>query len=123
MKKLFFAKVLIGCIALMMFSLVGFAQKVEKQVEKLKTELQLSDDQTAKVQAASQKRADQIKTIRDGSKERKGENRGKLKTMMDEYDAEMKAILTPEQYTKFEEIREDKKEKIKERRRNKKGNN
>jgi Spy/CpxP family protein refolding chaperone len=127
MKKSLFAKILIGCVALMMVSLAGFAQKspeqrVEKQVQKLKTELQLSDDQTAKVQATTQKRADQVQTMRNGSKENKRENRAKLKTTMEEYDAEMKAILTPEQYTKFEEIREDKKERMMEKRKNKKGN-
>jgi len=127
MKNLAFLKVLISCAFILAASNLSFAQKRdrgdgEKQVQKLKTALQLSDEQTAKIQAATTKRMSQIDTIRDGAKKDRKEKMGKAKTAMEEYDAEMKAILTAEQYAKFEEIREDKKDKMKERRKNKKGN-
>jgi periplasmic protein CpxP/Spy len=128
MKKSSLIKIVIGCLLMVFISTLGFAQqsaqaRTEKQVQKLKTELQLTDDQTAKVQVATEKRMSQMDAIKEnrGNKENRKENMGKLKTIMDEYDASMKSILTPEQFTKFEEIREDKKEKFMERRKNKRG--
>lgn len=131
MKKSAFLKAIIGCAFVLALSTVSFAQKQErgdkeKQVQKLKTELQLSDEQTAKVQAATQKRIAQMGTLKDGAKEERKENRDKMKAAMDEYDTEMKAILTPEQYAKFDGLRDDKKEKrkekAKEKRKEKRGN-
>ncbi len=124
MKKPAFLKAIIGCAFVLALSTVSFAQKHdrgngEKQVQKLKTELQLSDEQTAKVQAATQKRVAQMETFKDSAKQERKENMGKMKTAMDEYDAEMKAILTPEQYAKFDGLRDDKKEKRKEERKEK----
>lgn len=119
----------IGCLFLLFVSSFGFAQesvqaRAEKQTQKLKTVLQLTEDQVARVQAATERRITQTDVIKDnrgGDKASKKENFSKLKTAMDEYNAEMKSILTPEQYTKFEEVREDKKERMMERRKNKKG--
>ncbi len=131
MKKSAFLKAVIGCAFVLALSTASFAQKQErgdgeKHVQKLKTELQLSDEQTAKVQAAMQKRGAQMEAIKEGGKKGKKENRDKMKTAMDECDAEMKTILTPEQYAKFDGLRDDKKEKMKEKakekRKEKRGN-
>ncbi|TAH18664.1 MAG: hypothetical protein EAZ08_10765 [Cytophagales bacterium] len=126
MKKLAFFKVLIVCALFLAASNLSFAQKHdrgngEKQVQKLKTELQLSDEQVAKVQAATAKRSAQIGSVKEEAKKDRKEKMSKAKAAMDEFDAEMKAVLTPEQYTKFTELKDDRKEKIKERRKNKKG--
>jgi periplasmic protein CpxP/Spy len=130
MKKANLVKTIIGCLLMVLVSTLSFAQqsaqaRAEKQTKKLKTDLQLTDDQTAKVQTAIEKRMSQMEAIKEnkGSKENRKENMGKAKTAMDEYEATMKTILSPEQYTKFEETREDKKEKFMEKRKNKRGNN
>lgn len=126
MKNMAFFRVLIACAFFVAVSNLSVAQKHdrgngEKQVQKLKTELQLSDEQVAKVQAATEKRVAQIGSVREEVKKDRKEKMGKAKTAMDEFDAEMKAILTAEQYAKFAELKDDKKDKVREKRKNKKG--
>ncbi len=131
-----FVKSLIGCALFVLISIASFAQDAdnksrkvrgegrEEQIEKWKTELNLSEEQVAKIQAANKKRKEQMNKLREERKSERKENIEKVKNITDEFDREMKAILTPEQYTKFDEIREDKreqvKEKMKERRKDKK---
>jgi Spy/CpxP family protein refolding chaperone len=136
MKKSMFVKSLIGCALFVLISMTSFAQDAdnknrrargegrEEQIEKWKTELNLSEEQVAKIQAANKKRKEQMDKLREERKSERKENIEKVKSINDEFDKDMKAILTPEQYTKFDEIRDDKreqvKEKMKERRKDKK---
>jgi Spy/CpxP family protein refolding chaperone len=137
MRKSMFVKSLIGCALLLLVSVVSFAQDTEArgrkgrgegreaQIEKWKTELNLSDEQVAKIQAANKKRKEQMDKLKEERKGERKENMEKIKGISEEFDRDMKAILTPEQYTKFDEIRDDKreqiKEKMKEKRKEKKG--
>ncbi len=131
-----FVKSLIGCALFVLISIISFAQDAdnksrrgrgegrEEQIEKWKTELNLSEEQVAKIQAANKKRKEQMDKLREERKSERKENIEKVKNITDEFDRDMKAILTPEQYTKFDEMRNDKreqvKEKMKERRKDKK---
>jgi hypothetical protein len=129
MKKSMFVKFVIGCAFFAFVSTMSFAQKspqerTEKQVQKLKTDLNLSDEQVAKVQAATKKRVEQVEDIREDGKEKRKENRkenmDKAKAAMDAYNAEMKAIITPQKNTNIEKVREDRKEKMMEKREDRK---
>ncbi len=124
MKKSILAKLVIGCIALLMFNTLSFAQesstaRAEKNTQRLKEELQLSEDQVSKVQVANQKRMEQMQNIRAEGKGERKEKMSKIKAIMDEYDKEMKAILTPDQYTKFEQIKDEQRDKLMDRRKGK----
>ena len=80
----------------------GFS--VEQQMERLETELKLTDDQKPKVKAALEATAKKRQELRDSGTSRE-EMRDKMRAIMDDQDKKMKEILKPEQYTKYEEVR------------------
>lgn len=94
-------------------------QKVEKQVEHLKTDLNLNEKQTAEVKALVSKQVAKREAKKAEMDAQKEKNRAEMKAkMLEEQNAtkaEMKKILTAEQYTKWEAGRADKKEKVIER--------
>ncbi len=64
--------------------------------------LGLSADQEAKVQALNLKRLTQIEALRESKEARENVDRNKAKTIRDNWNTELKSILTPEQYAKYE---------------------
>lgn len=94
-------------------------QKVQKQVEHLKTDLNLNEKQTAEVKALVTKQVAKREAKKAEMDAQKEKNRAEMKAkMMEEQTAtkaEMKKILTAEQFTKWEAGRADKKEKVIER--------
>jgi hypothetical protein len=99
-------------------------QKVELYVKKMKLDLDLNDKQVTEVKKLAEvqfqkreaKRAE-IKAKREEEKKIRDEKRFEMKNqMLDEQiaqKAEMKKILTPEQYAKWEKIQSERKEKMK----------
>lgn len=106
-------------------------QKVEKQVEKMTTDLSLNDKQAAQIKALltkesverESKRAEMQAKRAEGTKPSQ-EERAAMKEKMDEkindHKAEMKKILTADQYAKWEKNMEQRKEKMQDRMKNKK---
>lgn len=100
-------------------------QRVEKQIEKMTKELSLNEKQTAQVKELltkenaerEAKRAEMEAKKADGTKPTP-EERKAMKEKMDAkiatHKAEMKKILTADQYTKWEQNFEEKKSKMKE---------
>lgn len=101
-------------------------QRVDFQVKKITKELNLNDNQVNQVKALiakevekreakkaemKSKRAEQTKP----SKEEKEARRNEMKANQEAMKAEMKKILTAEQYTKWELKQEERKEKMIER--------
>ena len=86
----------------------------QKQLDKMKTDLNLSDDQVMKIKAMQQDRMQEMKNNMAASKDAKMANHKNAKE-------QMKQILTPEQYTKWESHMKDKMEKGKGNRMMKKG--
>ena len=101
-------------------------QRVDFQVKKITKELNLNDNQVNQVKALiakevekreakkaemKSKRAEQTKP----SKEEKEARRNEMKANQEAMKAEMKKILTSEQYTKWELKQEERKEKMIER--------
>lgn len=88
-------------------------QRVEKHVNKLKTDLTLNDKQTAEVKALMTKNAAKNDAKRADMKAQKEKERAEMKAKMEkeqtELNADMKKILTPEQYAKWEQQRAEKK--------------
>ncbi|MCL2598213.1 MAG: hypothetical protein FWD66_11320 [Paludibacter sp.] len=77
--------------------------RAAKRIEKMKTSLNLTDEQVTKVQAAQAQLVSDMKQVRDKSQA----NRDEMKAKRDAYDAQMKTILTQEQYQKYQEQRKD----------------
>lgn len=89
-------------------------EKAEKRTQKWKTELNLNDTQTAQLKTALIKRitaTDELKGEEKGQ-----ERKTKMTAIMAEFDAQVKSILTPEQYAIYQKKKEEKKNKIKENR-------
>lgn len=118
MKKL----ILLGASVLMM-SAVSVAQpgklgkkspqeRAEHQTERLTKELSLTPEQAAKVKAILAKRGAEMDSVRSKKMAgaQKEEVRGDKKAAREKTDAELKAILTPEQYAKFQAMMQERKE-------------
>jgi len=98
-------------------------QRTEKHLEKMTKDLSLNETQKNQIKELLVKGADERKAHQEERKERKAngvkptvEEREAFKAKMEEkrdfMNAEMKKILTPEQFVKWEEKKEDRKEKV-----------
>lgn len=89
------------------------ANHFEETLSEMTTELGLSDDQVVKLQEAQKKREAEMAAFRETRKaEAAGTGQGAaMKSMRAKRDAELQEILTPEQYQKWQKIREEKMKK------------
>jgi hypothetical protein len=125
-------KTLVLSLVLSLCATLGFAQgrqggggtpdqRADKQLAQLTQELGLSAEQQPRVKTALLARIAKTDGIRGGGGEKKDKFQ-EAKTAMDEYNAAMKTILTPEQYATLEELQKEKKgkmrDKVRERKRN-----
>lgn len=78
--------------------------KMKKRVEMLKSELNLTDDQTAKVTELVVSLGKQMKEIRENGEGKSEANKDKMKALAKEREDKMKLILTSEQMTKLKEM-------------------
>lgn len=138
MKKLFF-------VALVFVGMTTFAQRprgerkekltpeqrVDFQVKKMTKDLNLNDKQAEQVKALVSKEVEKREAKRAEMEAKKAEQAKptkeemeakmtEMKANQEAMKAEMKKILTDEQYTKWEQNREEKKEKLVERMKEKK---
>lgn len=74
-----------------------------ERIKKLAEELNLTADQKAKMEAAMKEQRDAMQGAKDLTPE---ERRTKMQENRKAMDAKIKEILTPEQYTKWEKLRE-----------------
>jgi periplasmic protein CpxP/Spy len=75
----------------------------EQQLERMTTTLSLTDEQKPKVKAVLEETSKKMKDLR--SETDQTTRREKMKPIMDEQNTKLKAILTPEQFTKYQEMR------------------
>jgi Spy/CpxP family protein refolding chaperone len=76
-------------------------------VAQLKTALSLTDDQASKISALDKQMADKFRAQRKDSSASKEEVTAQRQAMRTEYEAEMKKILTADQFTKWKQIQAD----------------
>jgi protein CpxP len=74
----------------------------EERFKQLDEALTLTDAQKPKVKAALEDTQTKMQEARNAPQD---ERREKMRTIMADQDKKMKEILTPEQYTKYEELR------------------
>ncbi len=92
------------------------AERAKNQTEHMTKELGLNADQAAKVEAINAKYAEKTEAIRAERKDKMAATKGKGAEVNDARMAELKNVLTPEQYAKCEKNMEEMKEKRMEKR-------
>ena len=88
----------------------------EEVVEKLDSKLSLTDDQKAKITPIIADRQQQMRAVATDSSMRRFQKARKMKSIYKDSDEKIKAVLTDDQKKKYEEIEQEMKEQIKERR-------
>ena len=91
-------------------------QTPQVRAERLAKQLGLTDDEKAKVQALFEKQnADREKMRSEGANLTREQMRTKMDEMRKSEETEMQKILTPEKFTKYQELRKEQMEKMKQR--------
>ena len=115
-------------LTLMMFGLQVFSQnnqtrtpqeRTQNQLKGINKACNLTKEQTPKVEKIllnTNTKIDELKSVKPTYK---GERLDKMKAINEEQEAQLKSVLTVEQYQKYLDMKEARKEKIKERRENK----
>jgi periplasmic protein CpxP/Spy len=83
----------------------GFVSQSEAREQRLKTELGLSDDQIAKLHAIMEEGRPAREALRDDTSLTDEQRRAKFQEMRQEADAKIQAVLTPDQFAKWQEMR------------------
>ena len=78
-------------------------ERAAKRVEMMKESLNLTPEQVAKLQPVQTQFAKDQERTRKAAKE----NQKEMKAQKEAYDAQLKSILTPEQYQKYQEQHKD----------------
>jgi len=124
-------KILVSCIsltALLLLSNIVWAQKktsstpeerAGKMTEWMKTNLQLNDDQATQVQAINLKYANKTQELQSQTISRK-QKMQVLKDNDKKKDAELKNVLTADQYNSYQAKKDEIRKQMKERMRDKK---
>lgn len=79
-------------------------EKQEKKLEKMKSTLNLSDDQVNKIKDIHSKYAAKVKAIRDDNSLTPDQKKQQLKTINDDRKKEVDGVLTPDQVKKRDEL-------------------
>jgi protein CpxP len=82
----------------------GGPEGAKERMDKINEELKLTDEQKPKVEAAMKEMGETMRTVRSDSSLSDDQKREKMKTAREALDKKMKAVLTAEQYTKWESM-------------------
>jgi protein CpxP len=81
--------------------------KVQARLQQLSSELNLSDDQKAKLKPILQSEVAELKTVQSDTSLSPDQRRAKTKAVHDTYKSQISAILTPEQQQKLQSMKEE----------------
>ncbi|MDB6122948.1 MAG: hypothetical protein JWQ71_1941 [Pedosphaera sp.] len=82
-------------------------------MKKMAEELNLTDDQKEKLKPIMQEQGEKMKALRDDTSATREDKMAKMKEIRDAGATKIKAILTPEQTTKFEAMQKENQERMK----------
>lgn len=88
---------------------------VDRQMEELKEGLDLSDDQEKQVREILIAGSETMRKAREGMQDGGGDRdamREKMQQMREEQNLKIKAVLTEEQFTKYEKIQQERRERM-----------
>jgi Spy/CpxP family protein refolding chaperone len=85
----------------------GKGPSVERQLERMTTELKLTDDQKPKVKAVLEDSNKKRQELFADSSVTGDDRRTKMRAIMDDQDKKLKEILTADQYKSWEKLRDE----------------
>jgi protein CpxP len=104
-------KMMMICLFLVGITAVSYAQgrrmSTEDRVKQLKTDLKLTDDQTAKITAVYDAQTKSIDSLRNA-----GGDRSAFRPIMQATTDKVKAILTPEQAAAFQKTMDERRARM-----------
>jgi len=105
-------KIFLTCCLLIGLATVSFAQgpgrmSPEDRAKQLQTQLKLSDDQTAKITAIYKTNATKRDSIRTAANGDRDAMRAAMMPLMQSTNAQIKALLTPDQATAFQKMQDE----------------
>jgi Spy/CpxP family protein refolding chaperone len=83
----------------------GFGQDKHNRMDRMKKELSLTDDQSAALQKSFGESMQKMKAVHDDKSLTDDQKKAQFKTLHDQQQESMKSILTPDQWTKFQELK------------------
>jgi protein CpxP len=83
------------------------AARAKERLDKLQTELGLTEDQSKKLQGIMMEQRQTMKSVKDDTTLTEDQKKEKLKASRAEIDTKISAILTPEQKAKWEQLKKD----------------
>ncbi|WP_310391864.1 hypothetical protein [Hymenobacter sp.] len=96
------------------------AQRAERQIQTLTQELNLTAEQAPKVERIVQAQQQELQALR--AQTSGGGNRRKLfqqlKASQEKYNGQFRAVLTPEQFTRYEQLQAQRREQLRAARQN-----
>jgi protein CpxP len=91
-------------------------QQAQNQTQRLTKELNLSAEQETKVQQLMQAQRQEVQTaIQSAGGDRKAMGQA-MRAGRDKFDGQLKTVLTPDQYTKYQQLMAQRREQMRERR-------
>lgn len=90
-------------------------------VQRLGEKLNLSDDQKAQIKPIIADRQQKMQALRSDTSMRRRQKARQMKSIFEESDKKIKAILTPDQQKQYAELEQQMKERRQERRQNRSG--
>ena len=82
-------------------------ERASKQTEMMTKHLDLTVEQQAKVKEINLQHSQQMANQQEQARENRRQGSEKMKSQMETRDAELKQVLTPEQYEKWQEKRKE----------------
>lgn len=91
-------------------------ERVKARTERMTRELGLSAEQVERVEVMNRQQATEAEKDRAAGDQEREARRAAMKERRDRYDVELKAVLTPDQYTKWQAKKEEGKKKLQDKR-------
>src|SRR5579864_4335292 len=88
-------------------------ESADQHLQMLSEKLNLTEDQKAKLKPVLQDQMQQMKAVREDSSLSEEQKRAKMKTVHESLHDQINAVLTPEQQTKFKQMRQEQMQKHK----------
>ena len=89
-----------------------FRERSEHRLEKMKTKLNLSDDQVSKIKTISQDFRSQLKAIRENEAMAHSDKKSQIMALVSQQRKDFRSVLTPEQITKLDEWKKEKSDRF-----------
>jgi len=84
-----------------------FRQDKQKHMDRMKKELNLTDEQSAAVEKSFGESMQKMKAVHDDKTLSDDQKKAQFKTLHEQQEANLKTILTPDQWNKFQELKKN----------------